>query len=126
MPVDEDNGASDCVEVESTSASRRSQRPTCNKVAKDDPHRTKVKESTVRAQAKATLEMVVANAKKAAVMRDQVGLQLFSILDDQITSDMVGEYLQLRCEEELTKVKRRIQLTKEAISKEDGVAALAT
>lgn len=80
----------------------------------------------MRAQAKATLEMVVANAKKAAVMRDQVGLQLFSILDDQITSDMVGEYLQLRCEEELTKVKRRIQLTKEAISKEDGVAALAT
>jgi hypothetical protein len=44
-------------------------------------------------------------------MQDQAALQFFSIPNDSAVSDMAREYLQLRREEELTKVKRRIQQT---------------
>ena len=101
----------ECVEVDAAPASRRPQRPTGNKAAKDELNRVRVKESTMRAQARATAEMAVANAEKVVVMRDQAALQLFSIPDDSAMSDMAREYLQLRREEELTKVKRRIQQT---------------
>jgi hypothetical protein len=66
----------------------------------------------MRAHAKATAEMVAANAEKVVVMRDQAALQLFPIPDDSAMSDMAKKYMQLRCKEELTKVKRRIQQTK--------------
>lgn len=59
--------------------------------------------------------MVAANVEKATVMQDQAALQLFSILGDSVMSDMARECLQLRREEELTKVKRRIQLTKDLL-----------
>ena len=107
----EDDGE-ECVEVDAAPTSRRPQRPTGTKAAKDELNRVRVKKSTMRAQARATAEMVAANAEKVAVMRDQAALQLFSIPDDSAMSDMAREYLQLRREEELTKVKRRIQQTK--------------
>ena len=111
-PTAVDDDGEECVEVDSTTVSRRPQRPTGNKAAKEELHRARVKESTMRAQAKATSEMAASNAEKVAVMRDQAALQLFSIPDDSTMSDMAREYLQLRREEELTKVKRRIQQTK--------------
>ena len=63
-------------------------------------------------KARATAEMAAANTEKIVVMRDQAALQLFSIPDDSAMSDMAREYLQLRREEELTKVKQRIQQMK--------------
>jgi hypothetical protein len=50
--------------------------------------------------------MAAANAEKCVVMRDQAALQFFSIPDDSAMSNMAREYLQLRREEELTKVNR--------------------
>ena len=110
VPVDDDG--EECVEVDFAVASRRPQRPTGNKAAKDELHRSRVKENTMLAQAKATAEMAAANAEKVAVMRDQAALQLFSIPDDSAMSDMAREYIHLRREEELSKVKRRVQQTK--------------
>jgi hypothetical protein len=107
-----DDDEEECVEVDSTPASWRLQRATWNKAAKEELHRDRVKESTRRMQAKATSEMAAANAEKVAVMRDQAALQLFSIPDDSTMSNMAREYLQLRNEEELTKVKHRIQQSK--------------
>ena len=60
----------------------------------------------MRAQAKTTADMAAASAEKAAVMRDQAALHLFSILDDLILNEMAREYVQLRCEEEVAKIKR--------------------
>ena len=45
-------------------------------------------------------------------MRDQAALQFFSIPDDSAMSNMAREYLQLRREEELTKVNRWIEQMK--------------
>jgi len=42
----------------------------------------------MRAQTKATIEMVVTNAEKTAVIRDQAALQLFSIPNDSMMSNM--------------------------------------
>ena len=111
-PTCHDDDGEECVEVDAAPASRRPQRPTSNKAAKEELNRVRVKESTMRAQARATAEMATANAEKIAVMRDQAALQFFSIPDDSTMSDMAKEYLQLRREEELTKVKRRIHQTK--------------
>lgn len=61
----------ECVKIDSNPAPWQPQRPTCNKAAKEELHRAWVKESTMRAQAKATLEMAATNANKVAVMRDQ-------------------------------------------------------
>ena len=111
-PTFVDDDGEECVEVEAAPASRRPQRPTGNKAAKEELNRARVKESTMRAQARATAEMAAANAEKVVVMRDQAALQLFPIPDDSAMSDMAREYLALRREEELTKVKRRIQQAK--------------
>jgi hypothetical protein len=111
-PTCHDDDGEECVEVDAAAASRRPQRPTGNKAAKEELNRVRVKESTMRAQARATAEMAAANAEKVAVMRDQAALQLFSIPDESAMSDMAREYIQLRREEELTKVKRRIQASK--------------
>ena len=87
-----DDDGEECIEVDSIAASRRPQHPTWNKAAKEELHRARVKESTMRAQAKTTSEMAAANAEKVAVMRDQAALQLFSIPDNSIMSDMAREY----------------------------------
>jgi hypothetical protein len=111
-PTCHDDDGEECTEVDAAPASRRPQRPTGNKAAKEELNRVRVKEITMRAQARATAEMAAANAEKVAVMRDQAALQLFSIPDESAMSDMAREYIQLRREEELTKVKRRIQASK--------------
>ena len=111
-PTCHNDDGEECVEVDAAPASRRPQCPTGNNAAKEDLNWLRAKESTMRAQARATAEMAAANAGKVAVIRDQAALQLFSIPDESTMSDMAREYLQLRREEELTKVKRRIQQTK--------------
>lgn len=70
-----DGNRADCIELKSASTNRRPQRPTDNQTTKDYLHRSKVKEGTMRAQAKATTEMAATNAEKAAVMGDQAVLQ---------------------------------------------------
>ena len=99
----EDKGVGLGIEV--VSASKRLQRPTGTKATKDNLHRAKVKEGTMRAQAKATADMAAASAEKAAVMRDQAALHLFSIPDDLILNEMARENVQLRREEEFAKIK---------------------
>lgn len=107
---EEDEGVGLGIEV--VSASKRLQRPTGTKAAKDDLHRAKVKEGTMRAQAKATTDMAAASAEKAAVMQDQAALHLFSIPDDLILNEMARKYVQLWREEELAKIKRRMEIAK--------------
>ncbi|KAH9541006.1 hypothetical protein CY35_14G036600, partial [Sphagnum magellanicum] len=68
----------------------------------------KLKESTMRAQAKATADMAAATLMKAEILQDQSALALFTMPDDQLTSAEAREYLQLRRQEELLKLRRRL------------------
>jgi hypothetical protein len=104
-----DDEGDECLEVDSAPTPRWPQRPIGNKAAKEELHRTRVKESMMRAQEKATSEMAAANANKVAVIHHQAALQFFSIPDDSAMINMAREYLQLCREEELTKVKQQIQ-----------------
>lgn len=101
---EEDEGAGLGIDV--LSASKRPHRPSGNKAAKDDLHQAKVKEMTMHAQAKGTADMAEASAEKAAVMRDQAALHIFSLPDDLILNEMAHEYVQLQRKEELAEIKR--------------------
>ena len=109
---EEDEGVGLGIEV--VSRSKRLQRSTGTRAAKDNLHRAKVKEGTMCAQAKAMADMAAASAEKAAVMRDQAALHLFSIPNDLILYEMAREYVQLWREEELAKIKQRMEIAKEA------------
>jgi hypothetical protein len=72
----------------------------------------KQREHAIRAQARATADMVAANFKKTQILQDQVALSLFTMPEGSQLSVMAQEYLELRGEEELTKVQERIATAK--------------
>ena len=62
----------------------------------------------MQAQARATADLAVANMRKAKVLEDQTALSLFTMPTDQGLSDESREYLMLRREEEMVKLRRRV------------------
>jgi hypothetical protein len=103
-------GSEDCEVVESLSDSGESS-PSGRKAVewrRKNKKTQKLKESTMRAQAKATADMAAATLMKAEILQDQSALALFTMPDDQLTSAEAREYLQLRRQEELLKLRRRL------------------
>jgi hypothetical protein len=59
---------------------------------------------SARAQAKATADMAAANLRRAQIAQDQAALSLFTMPNEESLSTLVREYLNLRREEEMTKL----------------------
>ena len=59
-------------------------------------------------QARATVDLAAANMRKAQVLQDQAALSLFTMPMEQGLSEQAREYLSLRREEEMTKLRRRL------------------
>jgi uncharacterized protein YbcC (UPF0753/DUF2309 family) len=88
------------------SEATKSKRPTGGKCAKEEVKVVKQRECTVRAQAWAAADMVAANIQKAQVLQDQAALNLFMMPGADLAE--VAEYLRLRRQEELAKLKGRL------------------
>jgi hypothetical protein len=80
------------------------QRPT-----KEDQMSAKMREGALRAQARASADMAAATLKKARILQDQTSMALFTITDDQLLSEEAKEYFKLRRNEELLKLRARMQ-----------------
>jgi hypothetical protein len=96
---------------------KRPSRPVGNKHAKEENRLAKQREGAVRAQAKATAEIAAANMRKAQVLHDQATLSLFTMPNEESLSELAREYVNLRREEEMEKLKLRIAERKAAVAK---------
>lgn len=76
---------------------------------KEDQMSAKMREGALRAQARATADMAAATLKKARILQDQTSMALFTITDDQLLSEEAKEYFKLRRNEELVKLRARMQ-----------------
>jgi hypothetical protein len=103
-------------------ASRKRGRPCGSKMAKEEQRVAKQRDLAIRAQARATAEMAAANARKAQILQDQAALSLFTMPRDSDLADDAREYLQLRREEELTELRRRLVLKKAQAVREKAEA----
>jgi hypothetical protein len=83
-------------------------RPCGSKMAKEEQKGEKQREHAMRAQARATADIAAANFKKAQILEDQAAVSLFTMPDDSNLSAQAREYLELRREEELEKLRTRI------------------
>jgi hypothetical protein len=99
--------------VDDISFTKRPKRPQGTKVAKEDQRAAKQREHAVRAQARATADMAMANMRKAQILHDQATLSLFTMPNKDSLSDMAREYLNLRREEEMYNLKQRLAERKE-------------
>ena len=106
----EADGDGDDVEVvpESAFLSKRLRRPQGQKSAKAMDSTLKQKEIVVRAQARATAELAAANLRKAEVLSDQAALSLFTMSNEERLSDEAREYVSLRRQEEMAKLRKRV------------------
>lgn len=112
---------SDCVDMEapvggggpeaagSAGAGRTFKRPMGNRIAKEEHKQDKLRELAIRAQAAATKDMAAATWRKTELLQEQNVLMLFTTPDVQITDAGAREYLRLRREEELGKLRRRLE-----------------
>ena len=62
----------------------------------------------MRAQARATTELATANLRKAEVLSDQAALSLFTMPNEERLSDEAREYLSLKRQEEMAKLRKRL------------------
>jgi hypothetical protein len=117
----EDGGSEDedLFEIEAlSSTSKWPIRPIGIKMAKEHQRLRKATEDLVRAQAKATAAMAAANLRKAQALSDQAALSLFTMPANLNLSEQAREYLELRREEEMRKLRRRIAAEKEQEARE--------
>jgi hypothetical protein len=101
-------------------------RPIRQKAAKEDQRVAKQQEGAIRAQAQVTADMAAANFKKAQILQDQAALSLFTMPDDANLPELIElrrEYLELRRQEELTNLRRRIALGNLEEAKQKAEAA---
>jgi multidrug efflux pump subunit AcrA (membrane-fusion protein) len=77
----------------------------------------------IRAQARATADVAAANFKKAQILQDQAALSLFTMPEGTQLSAQAREYLELRREEELEKLRERIATTKAEAARRKAEAA---
>jgi hypothetical protein len=109
------SGEEDDVEILSkVSFAKRPTRPVGNKHAKEDHRQMKQRDMAVKAQARATAEMAAANMHKAQILHDQATLSLFTMSNEESLSDLAREYINLRREEEMEKLRCRIAEEKAA------------
>ncbi len=78
-------------------------------MAKDELEICAMRECALKAQMKATVDMAIATLKKTQIMEDQNVLEFFMILEEQMPEFEVQEYLKLWCQEELEKLRHRLQ-----------------
>jgi hypothetical protein len=87
--------------------------PTGGKCAKEEVKAVKQKEYMLRAQARAAADMAATSIQKAQVLQDQAALNLFTMPRADPTE--VAEYLRMRQQEELAKLRERLNdVTKKA------------
>ena len=60
------------------------------------------------AQARATAELASANLRKAEVLSDQAALSLFTMPNEERLSNEACEYVSLRWQEEMAKLRKRV------------------
>ena len=110
VEVDGDGDGDPDVEVlpEFTFASKQLRRPQGQKSAKAMDSTLKQKEIAVRAQARATAELATANLRKAEVLSDQAALSLFMMPNEERLSEEAREYVSLRRQEEMAKLRKRV------------------
>jgi hypothetical protein len=75
----------------------------------------KQRDVAVRAQAHATAVMAAANMRKAHILHDQATLSLFTMPNEESWSDLAREYVNLRREEEMEKL--RCHIAEEKVAK---------
>lgn len=78
------------------------------KSSKADHLHSKGKEQALRANAKATIDFVVATLKKAKQIAQQNTFSLFTLEDKLITCDLARQWLHLRRTQELAKLKAEV------------------
>jgi hypothetical protein len=77
-------------------------------MAKEEQKVEKQREHAMRAQARATADIAAANLKKDQILEDQAVVSLFTMPNDSNPLAQAHEYLELRREEELEKLRTRI------------------
>ena len=82
-------------DAEEQSFSKCPSRPQGCKSTKEDLRSRQVKDVAIRAQARATANLAVANMRKTQVLQDQAALSLFTMPSDQGLSEEAREYLEL-------------------------------
>jgi hypothetical protein len=92
-------------------------RPLGGKATKDEQQKRHQRDQGVKKQEKVTADIAAANYKKAQVLEDQAALSLFIMPDDRPLSNEAAEYLQLRKEEELLKLRERVLERKANLAK---------
>ena len=108
VEAEAETGAPDVDKVGEEALPKRPRRPQGSKSAKEELRLRQVKEVAIHAQARATADLAAANMRKAQVLQDQAALLLFTMPMEQGLSEEAREYLSLRREEEMTKLRRRV------------------
>jgi hypothetical protein len=103
-----------------TATSMKRGRPIGNKCAKDEERQRIHREHVARAQRRVSAEMASANRAKAQVLEDQSALHIFTMPVSETFSDKAREYLALRHEEELIKIRLRVAERKAALAREEA------
>lgn len=101
-------GSTEVHEVDEQCFSKRPGRPQGSKAAKQDLLLREVKEVVIRAQAKATANLAAANMAKVQVLQDQAALSLFTMPHEDRLTEQAQEYITLRREEEMAKLRWRV------------------
>lgn len=103
-PVARSQGDNRVAGVETDPLERQPKRLRRGKVDKE----AKARECALRAQARAMADMAAASRMKADILADQSALQLFTLPLSSVTEADAREYLMLRRQEEITKMRRRV------------------
>jgi hypothetical protein len=80
-------------------------RPQGNRAAKEEHKNQKLRDATIRAQLAAKKELAEASRRKADILADQNVLMLFTAPDNGNLTEDSHEYLKLRCQVELKKLR---------------------
>jgi hypothetical protein len=88
-------------------------KPQGNRAAKEEHKNQKIKDATIRAQLVATKELAEASKRKADILADQNVLMLFTAPDSVNLSKDSQEYLHLRRQIELKKLRRQLATKEE-------------
>ena len=106
VEAEAETGVADVDEVGDEALPKRPKRSQGLKSAKDELRLRHVKEVAIHAQGRATADLAAANMRKAQVLQDQAALSLFTMLLEQGLSDEAREYLSLRRQEEMSKLRQ--------------------
>jgi hypothetical protein len=90
-----------------------------NKCAKEEERQRIHREHIARAQGRVSAEMAAANRAKAQVLEDQSVLHIFTMPVSETISDDAREYLALRRQEELIKIRVRVVEQRAALAREE-------